>query len=419
MDTALSLKKGIYISASLSSYSSTKSLLLVCPECSEPVFLKIRTIPKRIQFFSHYKEFEFNENIYQCALRTEAWELEVTTNKIYQIKHGQLIEKFQKEFYKELLESIGSNSDLLTEFIRLSNFEKLDDISYKYFIDEILDKFPKNEILLSSPNNFDILKFENSIDDICKFLLSQFGIFVGNFIYQCAYFIAVTIKEEIINDGLGSILYVTDNKKSLFIADDSRLKNIEQYAIEILPSNNNRNLAIDKISASLISYLTLKWTYDKKFIPNLFVQSNNFQAINFGSKKIDVKNKNHNRTKKIIEEKYYKISIDEVKNVNYQNIKEKNLLSWYKIEKGIGEKKSGRFFYEGDLLRDMIPNPGWVVRNNSEFINDKNIEPLIVENLVASTSCPDCGTQNFVNITSNIIHFNCSKCTCEWNQLVK
>ena len=58
MYQALSLKNGQYVSAEKARYDSSRSLLLICPECGEPVYFKFRQEPNYTYFFAHYKEKE-------------------------------------------------------------------------------------------------------------------------------------------------------------------------------------------------------------------------------------------------------------------------------------------------------------------------------------------------------------------------
>lgn len=69
MDQALSLKTGEFISADKASYASSKNLLLVCPECGEPVYFKARETPYVTPFFAHYKELEIVKLAKSCSLR--------------------------------------------------------------------------------------------------------------------------------------------------------------------------------------------------------------------------------------------------------------------------------------------------------------------------------------------------------------
>jgi hypothetical protein len=416
METALSLKNGAYISATGSNHKATKSLLLVCPECGEPVFFKMRKIPNRTSFYSHHKEIEALRHFYSCSLRTENSELGLASVLVPGISHGQLVDKFQKYFCKGIVESFGEYSTILIEFIKHSQFERLDKKTYRNFINYISNNFPSNKILISTPNNFNNTDFKTSINDICRFLNSQFGIWVGNFIYQTAYFIAVTLQHEILNKNLGSKIYEIKNKNILFIADNKRLNKINQYAGEILPSENERNLSIDKISATLISYLVLKWTFNEQLLPNLYISVNEFNFKNkIKEKYLITYPENTNELEIPKETKKYVISSEEIRRNNPHLHKEISLYRWYKIDDGIGDKKSDLFINFESLLRDMIPHKGWTDRQTSIFIKETNVESPIFHNLKAIVSCPDCGTKCRVGKLKKI-SITCPKCSCTWKQ---
>ena len=91
------------------------------------------------------------------------------------------------------------------------NFEKLDKKTYKEFINYISKNAPSYKLFINIPKNFNEADFKSSIEDICRFFNSQFGIWVGNFIYQTAYFVAVTLRKEMVNTSLGSSIYKIDN----------------------------------------------------------------------------------------------------------------------------------------------------------------------------------------------------------------
>ena len=241
MDVSLSLKNGKLTNAENCDHSSSRSLLLVCPECGEPVFYKQRNIPYQTSFFAHHKESESVKLLRPCTIRSNKVTFSPASTSVPGISQGQLVDKFQKEFCKELFESFGAYSDLLENFINKSQFEKIDEKSYRLFIEYIRSNFPIQEILIEPKSYVDSKYFEESIEDISLFLNSPHGIWVGNFIYQVAYFVAVTIHEENVAHLPDHMIHTTNNKNALFVGDIERLKKINLYANEILPANSKRN----------------------------------------------------------------------------------------------------------------------------------------------------------------------------------
>jgi hypothetical protein len=226
----------------------------------------------------------------------------------------------------------------------------------------------------------------------------------------------VTLRKEMVNTSLGSSIYKIDNYNVLFVSDNKEIKNIFQYAKEILPFDSDRNLSIDRISATLISYLVLNWTFDKTFLPSLYISTDGF---NLKTKTIKQDSKKYSSTNteadKIQTTKNYVITPGEVKRNNHIQQSDINLYKWYKIDDGIGDKKSDLFIKFGDLLRDVIPHKGWTRRNTSIFVKDASIESPVFENSKAIVSCPDCGKKCRVDKLKKIM-ITCPKCSCIWKQ---
>ena len=69
MYVAVSLKNGEHIEAIKASYKATRDLLLVCPECGDPLHFKFRQIPHDTPFFAHPKQHESIKLIKACSLQ--------------------------------------------------------------------------------------------------------------------------------------------------------------------------------------------------------------------------------------------------------------------------------------------------------------------------------------------------------------
>jgi DNA-directed RNA polymerase subunit RPC12/RpoP len=93
MDQALSLKTGEFFSADKASYASSKNMLLVCPECGEPVYFKARETPYVTPFFAHYKELETVKLAKNCSLRIMGSTFQKASCLLPNISQGQLVDK--------------------------------------------------------------------------------------------------------------------------------------------------------------------------------------------------------------------------------------------------------------------------------------------------------------------------------------
>lgn len=409
MEISLSLRNGKLISAANCDHSSSQSLLLVCPECGEPVFFKKRHIPYQTSFFAHHKESESVKLLRPCTIRSNGGVFATASQFVQGISQGQLVDKFQKEFCKELFESFGGYSDLLGRFIKDSQFEQMDKNSYHYFISHIKSNYPISEILEEPKSNVDKDDFGESIEDVSLFLNSAYGIWVGNFIYQVAYFVAVTIHEACVANFLNNRIFFVGEKKALFIGDISRLEKIHIYADEILPANSSRNLSIDDIAATLVSFLILKWKQAKK-LPRLYIASRALstpprEKINTVGTSHVAQPKQPNTTAQT----YKKPLIHQSEKIP----EKKYFLRWYKTSDGIGDKKTDTFFSYYRLLRDMVPHSGYTTGNL--FIKDSEIEVPSVEGDKAVVTCPDCGKKCRVNNIRKL-EISCPNCLSTWTQ---
>lgn len=410
MEISLSLKNGKLINAENCDHSSSRSLLLVCPECREPIHFKKRNIPYQTSFFAHHKESESVKLLRPCTIRSNGNFFAPASEFLYGISHGQLVDKFQKEFCKELFESFGGYSDLLGTFIKKSRFEQLDNQSYQLFINHIKSNFPLYEILTEPKSPVDADEFEESIEDISLFLNSAYGIWVGNFIYQVAYFVAITIHDASIANLLKYRIFSVGETKALFVGDLNRLEKIHQYADEILPANSLRNLSIDDIAATLIAFLILKWKQAKK-LPRLYISSRTlFVPPEVKGPKVEIPYVAPTRPLITSAPTYQKST-----NPIYKKIPEKKyFLKWYKTKDGIGDKKTDAFFSFNRLLRDMFPSPGYTTEGDL-FIKDSDIETPFVDGDKAVVTCPDCGMKCKVSRIRKL-QISCPSCFSTWTQ---
>lgn len=270
MYQALSLKNGQYVSAEKARYDSSRSLLLICPECGEPVYFKFRQDPNYTYFFAHYKEKESLKLARGCSLRVFGAAVKVASDLIPGLSHGQLVNRFQKEFCSELFKLFGRQSSCLSEFIQLSGFHNLDKKDYVDLINQIA-KFNlfgsiASEVLKSSDTD----ELMEGLAEVCQFLKSPYGVWVGNFLYQVSYFLACMIHPDTLNKDLATSTYTSGRITALFVVEPFRLKQSNTFALEVLSEKSRQNKAIPRICSALVSMLILKWRFPK-FVPRLFL----------------------------------------------------------------------------------------------------------------------------------------------------
>jgi hypothetical protein len=276
MDQALSLKTGEFFSADKASYASSKNMLLVCPECGEPVYFKARETPYVTPFFAHYKELETVKLAKNCSLRIMGSTFQKASCLLPNISQGQLVDKFQKSFCVELYTMFGKHSESLIDFIKESNFLPLDRRDYKEVINAIESYSAFQDINLKQLTRSDLTNLAEGLSDVSTFLRSQYGTWVGNFIYQTAYFLACILHPEALNPNLGKAFFKAGKYQAIFIVEPFRIKSYRSYASEILPEASKRNKAIPKIAAIIVSLLLCKWR-NSKAAPKLLMVAEHMQ----------------------------------------------------------------------------------------------------------------------------------------------
>ena len=259
MEFAISLKSGEHISASSlaesSAYRASFKYFLVCPECGEPVHFRKREIPYNTPFFSHYKQIQNIKAIHACSLRILGATFKPASSLISGIKHGQTVDRFQRDFCKELYESFGKYSPVLYAFIEKTGNQHLAKKPYMNLIRSI-----ENFSAFSSISKFKLAtntqEMSDSLSDICLFLESNYGEWVGNFIYQVSKFVAIITHPDIDSSNYGRRIYKIGSKSFIFIAETARLK---KPNIFLKREDQITEKLIPQIASSLIAHLILKW----------------------------------------------------------------------------------------------------------------------------------------------------------------
>jgi hypothetical protein len=259
MEFAISLKSGEYISASSlaesSAYRASVKYLLVCPECREPVHFGIREIPYNTPFFSHYKQIQNIKAIHACSLRVFGATFKPASSLIPGLQHGQTVDRFQRDFCKELYESFGEYSPALNAFIEKSENHYLTKKSYINLIrsiEKLSDFSSISEYKLES----EVQGMNDSLSDICLFLESSYGEWVGNFICQVANFVASVAHPDIDESDYGRSIYKIGKENFVFIAETVRLKTPNKFLKKEIQRIEKLT---PQIASTLVTHLILKW----------------------------------------------------------------------------------------------------------------------------------------------------------------
>jgi len=274
METAISLKTGKFIKATDSDKTTSKRLLLSCPECGEPVYLKKREIPHETLFFSHYENIE-SRKADKCSLRVEGISGRQFSIKEKGIYFPQLIDQFQKEFCYGIYNLLYPHELDLLKFRINSNFENLDTKSYSIYITEIIQSRLKSTLLNQFLTKKQAYDFELSIKDIEKLLRSQYGKWIGNFIYQTAYLISLLCQKSTLTKQIGENLFKSDDLLYFFVFDKKEISNIGNLYKVNLKTSDVQYKAIGNISGLLVSLLIIRWRF-KIYEPKIFTINTNF-----------------------------------------------------------------------------------------------------------------------------------------------
>ena len=261
MEFAFSLRDGSELLASNSMHSQFRLLLPICPACGEPLFLKVRNIPRKTAFWSHFQQLEVVNLISGCPWRIEGSSFQPASRVVPGIspRHYQFVDRFQREVCRDLSKAFGRYSRKLFKFMELSQHE-LGDRGRTRFLTDIrryssLSVIPQREL----PDSL-IEDVDGARADVVRFLGSQYGLAVLGFLYKCSYLIALTLHRKLITRVLGSQIYEQRGKKTLLVLDEEILSTpAEVLAEEYLTASDPRNVAIFEIAPLLVTHLVLRW----------------------------------------------------------------------------------------------------------------------------------------------------------------
>lgn len=273
MDFAISLRDGGEVLATNADHHVARNRLLVCPECGEPVFFKRRITPKETLFFSHYQEIPTVKLLHRCSLRIEDSYFRPASQLIRGIAKGQLVDRFQREFCRELHLAFGRQSRRFGNFIRLSQHE-LSQSARHEFIKDVERGVSCSATLFGSLEKSDLDDFRVGLADTCRFLRSSYGLWVCRFLYQTAYFLALVMHQRTLKGIVGQRLYQVDKRNVILVLDNALLAlSPETLAEKRLAANDPRNVAIFEIAPILVYFLLLKWRKQDYLLPRLFARA--------------------------------------------------------------------------------------------------------------------------------------------------
>lgn len=266
MESAISIKTGEHIEAKRLAgsvaYRAALKHLLVCPECGEPVHFKSREVPYNTPFFAHYKQVASIKAIRVCSLRTFGAVFEPASATVPGIKHGQLVDRFQREFCKALHDSFGRYSSSLYSFVEQTGQQSLSAKAYATFVSRIEELADFRAVSREDVSRQEAW-LQEATQDVCLFLRSGYGKWVGEFIHHVARFVAAIAHPDVDEQDFGRCVFCVGNRRVAFVAEPFRLKD----AVDIdRRASSRRDRIHAQVAATLVAFLVLKWRVSTKVV---------------------------------------------------------------------------------------------------------------------------------------------------------
>lgn len=264
MKEALSLRTGGYVRASVCDYSTHKELLLVCPECAEPVHFKQRLIPRETPYLAHYQEIHRSV----CSMRVPGASLVRASAAVKNLKHGQCVDRFQKQFCSEIRTELGAS---------WSDFEGCLWGTRDVVPDERLLTTLRRELLNTAPCRALFPRISRSnwrvvveaVADVHRFLATRYGRAPLIFLHKAACFLAFALDARA-RRAACSQLVLAEGRSYIFAADEDRVAKAELRPIFAWQFDRLSRLRV-AITATLVVFLVARWQAPQS-TPHLFCE---------------------------------------------------------------------------------------------------------------------------------------------------
>jgi hypothetical protein len=172
MNSALSLRTGHLVLAVKADYDTSRRLILICPECKEPVHLRRRVTRATTAYFAH-SEYKGNPDLEVCSLRVLGYWDQPYQNSGPWSSRGQLVEKIQVELISYFADQFGIEKDTVLRFVKEKANEQSDLTATQSTILESLTDAMPAEIFKKIRN------MANLTDDEGREISSQYNIVIA------------------------------------------------------------------------------------------------------------------------------------------------------------------------------------------------------------------------------------------------
>lgn len=178
--------------AKTATYDDSKKLLLVCSECGEPVHLRKREIPWDTKYFAHPKTRANPKDLLYCDLRAQGGYYVAASSVVPGLSRGQLVDRFQREFGKEVFKLSGRSERYLHDFLEAISIQRLSDKERTRFCKVIQQTLEGCRSSRQASAYVDE-EIADGFHDVLLYLKSGYGAWVADLLYRIAAFFSVSI----------------------------------------------------------------------------------------------------------------------------------------------------------------------------------------------------------------------------------
>lgn len=118
MKLGYSILLGEYFEAEAICYTHCKDLQIVCPNCREPIFKRVRSVPEEIHYYAHYEKDK--NSIEECELRVNGIKGEQILKQNIESR-GQKLKYFMYVFKDMLKEYLDGAPPMSTVYYAIKN----------------------------------------------------------------------------------------------------------------------------------------------------------------------------------------------------------------------------------------------------------------------------------------------------------
>jgi ribosomal protein L37AE/L43A len=263
MDSALSLKTGEAVRATVADYTSQRRLLLVCPECGEPVHLVERRKPQITKYFAH-PDLRIERGTAGCSLRVLGASFRPASSLIPGLSHGQFTDRFQAKAVFEVLNVYGNSASAVQLFARAFIAEESPDAlgrngrkSLSQLLKSGLPPWVDRIAELDAEQKQFI---DEALSDVLRFLNSAYGGWVLSWLVAISRLTSAAISRAQLTPA-GIVLGASiGTRAACLVIEKYRFNNITANGVNLAEYLvGQRAKAVDQVLHFLIIHTIVRW----------------------------------------------------------------------------------------------------------------------------------------------------------------